>query len=207
MFQANPFPHLVLDGFFPGDILAAANDAWPDDTWPGWVQYSGERGQKRASDLLTPLPAACGELLRRMTLMGVADVLDHAQAIPDLSLWGAGLHEMGPGGSLPLHLDADRHARLGLERVLSTTLYVHPRWDEGWGGEFELYASRDGYVQQAIQPAPGRFVAFDARGDHYHAVAPVACPTGHARRSLALFWYGPAPRTPGVRPRAEFVSG
>lgn len=203
--RTDPYPWLAVDGLFPTGLLREAHDAWPAADWPGWVGYEPPRGHKRASDLTTPLPLACGELLHRMAQLedrlrywfSVADI------VADLGLWGAGLHEMGPGGDLPLHLDADRHARLSLARVLSVVLYVHSTWHPGWGGALELSRGSGRARAAIIEPLPGRLVAFKAR-DAWHAVTPVTCPAGCRRLSLALFFYGP-PMTGGGRPRAHFA--
>src|SRR5687767_13971046 len=92
--------------------------------------------------------------------------------IPDLGLWGAGLHEM-PAGSegLGWHSDAERHPHLGLGRARSGVLYLCG------DGDLEF---RDG---AKVAPAPGRLVIFD--GAAAHRVGAVT----QLRRSISLFWY------------------
>jgi hypothetical protein len=200
----NPFPHLALDGLFPPSLLRQAHASWPAADWPGWLppdpRFRGRRQDPRA-----PLPPPCGELLGLVAALPVAALLGLPAAVPDLGLWGGGLHESGPGDSLPRHLDADRHPVLGLARVASAALYVHPEWQEGWGGDLLLgdgaQSARPG---ARIAPLPGRLVAFACADDAWHAVAPVTGPA--PRRSLALFWYAPT-SGPGRRPRAYFPPG
>jgi hypothetical protein len=190
---------IIHDNLFPPDLIRAAREQWPAADWPGWVAYDPATQCKRASDLTTPLPPACGVLLAALAALRVGAWFPlRDPLIPDLGLHGAGLHEMPPGPGLSPHLDADTHARLGVERALSAVLYVHEFWHPTWGGELEF---GDGL---AVEPAPGRLVVFDAR-DTPHAVRPVTCPDDYRRLSLAMFWYAPC-AGPGTRLRADFRS-
>jgi hypothetical protein len=181
---------IVLDDAFPADLLRAADAAWPADEWAGWVGYDARQPGKRVSTLTATLPEPCCELLRLMAQLRLPGM---DGLVPDMGLHGGGLHEIRSGHGLNRHLDAERHPRLGLSRVLSAALYVHPRWEASWGGSLVVR-------EQEVAASPGRFVVFDARGDAWHSVKVVQGPA--PRRSMALFWYGPVG---GVRTRAEFV--
>jgi hypothetical protein len=175
----------VLDNPFNPSEVAAADIAWPDAEWPGWVLYNPRYESKRASDVTSKLPPACGLLLGRMAAMKLPEGF-LTGLVPDLGCWGAGLNEMLPEGSgLGTHLDADTHGRLHLARVLSAVLYVHYQWDVSWGGELVLAE------HQPVACLPGRLVIFDCR-ETLHRVEPVTCPKGRSRRSLSMFWYAPA---------------
>lgn len=198
--------HVVLDNLFPVADLAAALASWPAPTWPGWVRYHGARGEKRASDLAEPIPPACGLLLCRLATMDLPALLGITGSTPDLSLWGAGLHELPPGGSLPRHRDAEQQPRLGCERVVSAVLFLQD-WAFEWGGRLMMDGDEFGQCSagwsrgQAITPAAGRVVVMDCRGeDSWHSVEPVTGP--EPRRTLALFWYLATPG--GERKQAEF---
>jgi hypothetical protein len=156
---------IVRDGFASAAEVAAALDAWPAD---GWHEYGAH---KRASVPGHVLPEPLARLIYRMAAgAGIPGV-------PDLGLWGAGLHEM-PAGSpgLGWHADAARHPALGFRRVRSGVLYLCG------DGDLEF---KDG---ARFRPAPGRLVVFD--GSEPHRVGRVTL----VRRSVALFWYsGPVP--------------
>lgn len=187
---------VVIEQFLtPAEVLEA-NACWPAASWPGWVRYDERYEAKAASDLQTPVPPLLSAILARMAQAGLGAILGMPESVADLGLHGGGLHAMPPGAGLARHLDADRHPRLGLARAWSAALWVHPYWGAGWGGELEI----DGAPR--IEPRPGRLAAFDSR-DAAHAVAPVRCPAGCERRSLALFGFLPAPGE-GRRPRAVF---
>ncbi len=186
MICTSPFPHLIRDDWLDASELATVNGAWPARDWAGWHRYDHVYHQKATSDLTAPIPTAIAAILARLAAepMGYFAV----GAVPDLSLYGAGLHEIGSDGRVDTHLDAELHPRLNLARVVSALLYVHEEWQPGWGGELVLIGTEEANKQ--IEPRPGRLVAFATRGA-WHAVEAVRCPVGHARRALALFWYAP----------------
>lgn len=188
---------IILDSLIPSNQLAAVRTAWPSPEWVGWHDYGETRGGKRASRPDATLPLACGVLLARLAALPVATLFPELPPlVPDLSLWGSGLHEMPAGPGLPRHLDADTHPRLGLARVLSAVLYVHDQWLSSWGGELAFSSG------VAVLPAPGRLVIFDCR-EESHWVHPVQCSGDQTRKSLALFWYA-AKAGPNQRLRADF---
>lgn len=187
---------VVRDDLFSPDLIRTARESWPAADWPGWVRYDPKTQCKRASDLSTTIPAACGLLLTQMAALPVRDWFG-GELISDLGLHGAGLHEMPRGEGLLHHFDADTHARLGVARVLSGMLYVHEYWPSTWGGALAFNGAM-------IEPRPGRLVIFDSR-DAQHAVGAVTCPDGICRRSLAMFWYAANPG-PGTRVRAHFAN-
>ncbi len=196
----HPFPHVVVDDFFPPQLLRAVALAWPDPSWHGWYVYANERQYKRASDLVSPLHGYLAETLHLLAMLDVGRWLSLEHTVADLSLYGAGLHELPPGGFVARHLDASHHARLGLARAWSAALYVHEQWEPHWGGALELLSDAEPVV---VPPLPGRLVVFACGNSSWHAVGPVACPPGFSRRSLSLFGYGP-PGGSVTRPRAQF---
>jgi hypothetical protein len=187
---------VVLDDLFPNQLVDEANRQWPADDWPGWVNYGEPNHRKRASDLREPLPVACSVLLARIAALPVSQWFPDlpAQLLPDLSLHGAGLHELRQGGVVGDHLDADSHGRLGLQRVLSAALYLN--WQRG-GGDVGGELRGDGVV---VEPRMGRLVVFDCRR-LVHSVAEWRQPW--PRRSLAVFWYTVEPG--GGQRRAQFT--
>jgi hypothetical protein len=199
MIRLHPFPHLVLDNWIGPAELAAINASWPGDIWSGWHKYKAPWHWKRASDLTTPLPGPAAAVLTHLADVDVRAFGMH-DLVADLGLYGAGLHEIGPGGRVGLHLDAEEHPRLHLRRSLSGLIYVHQRWEPEWGGA--LLLGQDAQVR--IEPVPGRLVLFDCRQEAWHAVEKVLCPAGRSRRALAMFWYAPASDSPR-RTRAHFA--
>jgi hypothetical protein len=168
----------ITDNFAYPDEVDLALDEWPASGWVGWHTY--ESGKRVSKPDMQDCPLPIAKLLHRMAKHSFG-------CLPDLSLWGAGLHEIPVGCELGLHRDAEREPRLGLKRMLSGVLYL-----EGTG---------DLHIEPGITvaPVPGRFVTFD--GSHKHRVGRVA----QTRRMLTMFYYGPPME--GGDTRADFFGG
>jgi hypothetical protein len=168
-----PLDLTVRDGFASPAEVAAALATWPAD---GWHTYGPH---KRATVPGAALPGPLAELLHRLAALP-------GPYIPDLGLWGAGLHEMPAGApGLGWHADAERHPHLGFARSRSGLLYL------SGDGDLEFRGGA------RVSPAPGRLVVFDGSEPH-RIVGPITRP----RRSVALFWY--AAPTPTGATRAAF---
>lgn len=184
----------------PVELIRRASAEFPPWDWGGWeADYDSPLEKKRACAAADRIPPACWEALGRMALLPVG-----AGLVPDLSLWGGGLHAMTAGGFLGTHLDADVSPRLKLERRVNAVLFLDA-WEAHWGGEFQLWLQDRSGVLRSVAPDFGRLVVFGT-GDHTpHGVAELTCPPGVVRRTLALFWYGPPRPGSGKRRRALFL--
>lgn len=200
---AEPFKHTVIDGCFPVQLLREAAAAWPRDH--GWVHYTSDLEKKRTLHEWELIPPPLQLLLGRMALLPVEEMLSlSGPLVPDLSLWGAGLHEMGVGDHLDLHLDGDVHPRLGLARRANAILFLQEKWKESWGGSLQLWDAERSRPVVEIVPWPGRLVVFEASDISYHAVTEVDWLADVARKSMALYFWG-KPMTVSKRPRALFL--
>jgi hypothetical protein len=187
-------------GQFPADLLAQAHAEWPGDDWTGWYRYDTPDERKHVCPDWKQMPEACRKLLGLMATMP-----PEPGSIPDLSLYGGGMHSMGPGDLLHLHLDADAHKLSALSRRFSSVLFLTPEWDASWGGEFRLWSADRQRVLSRVSPEAGVLCAFECTDTAYHEVSVISCPESVRRKGLALFWYG-HPATDSHRPRAMFVN-
>ncbi len=196
----------IIDNFVPYYLTHAALAAWPDDSGP-WVRYSGQMERKKAMHDWNAMDSSITRLLRRMLHLnvGVMLELDGPPLLADTLLWGGGLHEHGPGDSLGLHLDADRHPLTGMERRANAILFLSP-WKPEWGGALEFWRGEERGV--SVLPSPGRLVVFETSDTSIHGVpTPIACPADVRRCSLAVYWWSEPRSQACKRLRAEFVGG
>src|SRR5690606_7403831 len=118
--------------------------------------------------------------------------------LPDPHLLGGGVHLVGPGGHLGVHADFNWHAGLRAHRRINLLLYLNRDWPAEWGGDLELWSTDAARCERVIAPLFNRAVIFDPRRDTFHGQpAPLACPEGHWRRSIAMYYYSAG------RPAAE----
>lgn len=198
----------VLDDLFDLDILYPAVRDWPSDA-QNWVAYHAEYEQKQTLNDWREIPRSLKLLLGMLLSFDISAICqDNPPPIPDTLLWGAGLHEMGNGQYLDLHLDSDGHPLTGMERRINALLYLTPDWHEEWGGKLEFWQVRDGKPvekQHEVVPQFGRVVLFAPEEGIAHGVPePLCCPETVTRKSLSVFWWG-LPRRPAQRSRALFL--
>lgn len=191
-----PFPHWIANSFIDRELVHTINLWWPTESQPGW-RVEGSAWAKKAS-LLFPsrLPLAAQQLaeqiyspwaLARLSKMVGIELLPDPwlHEGPETPRLGGGLHEIHPGGMLNVHVDFEAHPS-GLKRAANLLIYLNERWDKAWGGDLELGLA----TVRKIAPLGGRAVLFATTSNSWHGhPAPLACPSGRTRRSLALYFY------------------
>ncbi len=195
--SARPFPHVVIDGFLPPRHAAALAEGFPPPEHPGWkrrdhAEQSARLGQLQRSNFEGVGAGLRGTLaeLNGMAFLDFLEALTGAPGlIPDPHFVGAGLHCTLAGGHLGLHVDFDRDRRRHLARALTVLLYVPLRWQVEWGGALELHPDGEGEAVH-IAPLPNRLVVMEHGERHWHGhPAPLACPEGERRQSIAAYYY------------------
>ena len=116
--------------------------------------------------------------------------------IVDKTFGGAGIHETHPPGFLGVHIDFNRLYRVELYRRLNVFVYLNQFWREEWNGHLELWKSQSAYRkgddQKCVKIAPlfNRLVIVESSERSWHGhPAPLACPEGSGRKSLAWYFY------------------
>ena len=192
---ASPFPHIVLDDFFPTDVEAAAEAEFPPFDPSVWLSYTHVNERKFANrdpktwgetlklilaDLQSPRFV---EFLRNLT--GIKDL------IIDESLEGGGLHQTARGGFLNIHADFTVHPKhRDWSRRVNLLLYLNGEWPEEYGGALELWSKNMKHREQVIAPLGNRVLIFNTDADAFHGHPhPLTSPLTDARRSLALYYF------------------
>jgi hypothetical protein len=200
--EAMPFPHAVIDGFLPGDVLAAviAEIPSPEET-SCWTRWEGnaedgilaQKGKMHMS-VERRLGPTTRQLLRELRSLEFLEVLHVLTGIhpliPDPYNAGGGLHLSEPGAVLRIHADFERHPLLHLERRLNLLLYLNERWEESYGGHLELWTKDMTACARRIAPLANRCVIFTTGPTSYHGHPdPLRCPRDRTRASIAAYYY------------------
>lgn len=192
--RAQPFPHVVLDGWFDDAALADLEARYlePD----GWRQYAGrKRGLMTVAD--HPVVQSCqsGEVLELVRTISGQPV------VSDPTLRGGGLHVVKRGGRLGIHVDFNRHPKAPIRRAVNTILYLNRDWNPAWNGALTL-TDRD-TTTTTLAPLWNRWVIFEYSHHAWHGhPEPLECPEDRERRSLAIYYY--LPMTPDQDRATEF---
>ena len=193
--SATPFPHIVMDGFLPEEVIRKARAGFPSQMLKSDrvfdMQYAGQ--QKRQI-----LPEECDPSTRDMfyffnskpILQFLEGLTGISGLIPDPYFSGGGYHEISRGGLLGIHADFRVHNELNLERRLNLLVYLNDPWDESWGGKLELWDREMKHCERAISPLLNRCVVFSTDAESFHGHPdPLATPEGITRKSIALYYY------------------
>lgn len=202
--EAQPFPHLVVDGFLRPEAARAIADAIPAaDSGLPWDRYAAEGFEmKLASSREDVLPETVCRALHELNAGPMLRFLEALTGIghllPDPHLLGGGVHLVGRGGHLGVHADFNWHPGLQAHRRINLLLYFNDHWDPAWGGDLELWSTDAARRVKSIAPVFNRAVIFNTRSDTFHGhPAPLATPEGVWRRSIAMYYYTT------TRPEAE----
>ena len=200
---AEPFPHVVFDGFFDPQVLGQVADEFPDLAAEKSIRYANARERKLAGVAEYSFGPATTTLMRYLNSAPFLKFLQRLtrfdeQLIPDPFFDGGGLHEVKRGGVLKVHVDFNKHKQTGLDRRLNMITYLNQGWTDEYGGHLELWDADMTGCQQRVRPDFNTVVIFATSSHSFHGLPdPVTCPEDLSRRSLATYYYS------NGRPQAE----
>lgn len=192
--SAEPYPHSVIDDFFPQHVVDAALESFPAPGDLEWRKFDRAQEKKLSSDQERSLPEAVRQLIWEMNSQVFLQFLQNLTGIegllPDPRLQGGGMHQIERGGRLGVHVDFNRHRTSKLDRRLNVLLYLNKDWSEDYGGHFEMWDRQMERCVQRVLPIFNRLVVFSTTETSWHGHPdPLTCPEDRTRKSLALYYY------------------
>jgi hypothetical protein len=199
---AYPFPHAVIDGLFPPDLLRRVLDEFPDTDSPAWDRSDDDgiqiklRSNWKADADIAPVTRELVHFLNSGVFLDrIARLTGIERLISDPYYTGGGLNCILPGGLLDVHCDGNWHDRMAVHRRLNAILYLNEDWQPEWGGDFELWNGDMSECVKAIAPIFNRLIVFETHDFSYHGhPTPLACPDGRSRKSVIVYYYTSSPR-------------
>jgi hypothetical protein len=183
--NTEPFPHAVIDWWFPPELLTAIAAEFPWFDNPNWKRWTTGNEVKFEGG-----PALWGPAVVEYfdELESRIPELETMFGIPDLSmeLVGGGYHLIPPGGRLAMHADFNRSTDTGLYRRLNVLTYLNEGWDDP-GGHLQLGE----HAEVTVAPEMGRTVIFATSGTSWHG-HPQPTET-RWRKSVAAYFFSPQP--------------
>ena len=189
---ASPFSHIVMDDFYPTEVLQAVEKEFEATGSAGWRDYNGTLQRKRGTAPNARLPPAAqayfdmlysGPSIRFLTqLTGIEDL------IPDPALFGGGMHEVAAGGKFEVHVDFRTHPRTRLTNRLAVITYLNRDWTPEDGGSLELWELDPPRKGASILPVFGRTIIMEQSTRAAHGL-PKPVREGRARRSIIAYFY------------------
>jgi hypothetical protein len=190
---AAPFPHIVLDGLFPNEVLEGVLADFPRPEEMK-ARFDNATEKKLGYTYETPVRDKIREFLWTMSSAPVLQFLEALTGIegliPDPYFGGAGPHQIVPGGFLKVHVDFNWHPLLKLDRRLNLLVYLNHDWHEEYGGHLELWNRDVSRCEAKILPVFNRTVVFSTTDFSYHGhPTPLTCPEGRTRKSVSFYYY------------------
>ena len=201
--DAQPFPHIVLDGLFDDAALEPVLREFPSPDAMKWNRFDNPLEKKLGYYHETStVPKTIRDFLNEMNsfemLLWLEALTGIDGLIPDPYFGGGGLHQIEPGGFLKVHADFNVHPKLKLDRRLNMLIYLNKDWRDEYGGHLELWDPAGKSCVRRILPLFNRTVVFSTADTSYHGHPhPLTSPAGVTRKSVSLYYY-----TAG-RPAAE----
>jgi 2OG-Fe(II) oxygenase superfamily len=191
--HAQPFPHLVLDGFFPPNRLDALLAELPSLSNENWVHVRHEgltKSNFRSAVYLQDDGYAFTSMLHSAGfLYFLTEVTGIKALLPDPYLRDGGYHVMEEGGKFDVHADSNTDHYCGLHRRLGLIVYLNKDWKPEFGGQLELWNHDATRCEKVIEPLFNRTVIFEVADANFHAVRPVASGLGVKRKSFAAYFH------------------
>lgn len=183
-----PFPHLIVDGYWDTDLLHDVISEFPPPTDPRWKRYRNDNEGKYEGPPDMWGPSTRDLFVEFEKLTGrLSDAFD----IPDLSMEtiGGGYHLIPPDGRLAMHTDFNRSPDTRLYRRLNLLVFLNHGWKESDGGQLQIGDYGDPACK-AIDPEFNRTVVFETSDRSWHG-HPV--PNRRWRFSVAAYFFSPDP--------------
>jgi hypothetical protein len=198
--RADPFRHVVIDGFFePGfaERLLAGFPAFDPALTKNEI-YGGVWG-KAAHTRIREIAPVYRELYELIESQPFLDLIGEITGIPglifDAALYGGGTHENLHGQDLDPHVDFNYDQAQQLHRRLNLIVYLNRDWRMEWGGALELHSNPrkpDENRVQAYNPTFNRAVLFETNERSWHGFPRVELPPAErhrSRKSVSIYLY------------------
>jgi hypothetical protein len=191
---AQPFPHVVIDGIVPNDVLDAVLTELPQHGSNEYLKRMDPTEHKFSLNDIELMGPKTQHLLAQFNSAPFIEFVEALTGldglVPDPYFYGGGVHLIERGGFLKVHADFSLHPSLHIDRRLNAILYLNKDWQEEYGGQLELWDADVRECVKRIPPLFGRLVIFRTTGSSYHGhPEPLNFPEGMSRRSLALYYY------------------
>jgi len=198
--SADPFRHIVLDGFLDPAFVDRLASEFPAFDRAAALNEFGEAGGKAVRQDLPTLGGAYAELDRLLQSPEFLKMIGEITGVPallyDPAYIGGGTHENLDGQDLDPHVDFNYHPQSKWHRRLNLILFLNKEWERSWGGALELQldpslpAKQD--MVKTVVPKVNRCVIFETTESSWHGFRRIELPADRkhlSRRSVAVYFY------------------
>lgn len=193
--NADPFPHIVIDGILPEPLIREVLEHFPQQKLDADIVFDiGYGGHHKRQVMPEQCDAYVREFFHFMNSQPMLQFLEGLTGIeallPDPYFNGGGFHETSRGGKLGIHADFRIHEQLHVQRRINLLIYLNETWDDAWRGQLELWDKSMKECRARVSPLWNRCVVFSTDADTWHGHPDELLTPDHVkRRSIALYYY------------------
>jgi len=193
--RMEPFPHAIIDNFFPQDIFDKISDVTTEEVTDIKRENTTSLELNKSE---FGLEGSSQSFRIPVNLMGkeggttfFSDVISAEKIITLASyddFYGYyPYHQSTRNGLLGAHVD---HSSLDKNfHFANSIFYSHKVWEKEWKGETILFG-RNGMVPKVyIEPKPNRMIFFIHSNQSFHGVNTIKCPEGTTRNTYYMDYY------------------
>jgi hypothetical protein len=209
---AKPYRHIWMDDFLQPDFAQQVADAYPSYAQAREMGRQFRAVNENLKVQVTDSDRFPGPVRELALALSAPEFLRTVEAITgiealeaDPEFVGGGMHVMGSGGRLDVHVDFNQLPERGLHRRLNILVYLNPAWREEWGGLTDLWDESVRESANALAPIANRCLIFNTTESSFHGVTPLRCPPEVTRNSFAAYYYTRAEPGDGASPQHTTV--
>ena len=194
--SAQPCRHLALDGFLTEELANNLFEHFPsmDDlkvrrkslNENKAEDYHFDRFHSSFSDLKSLIQSDefCSYMSRITGIEGLHTTTDAL---------GSGVHQGANGSYVDVHVDVNMNPEKGLWRRINLLIYLNKNWQDGYGGDLELWDKEMKVMHHKYAPSFNRAVIFETDDNSPHGYGKIDVPEGETRKSFYTYFYTPIP--------------
>lgn len=188
---AQPFPHVVIDGFLDEELAHAVRQEFPaPEDMPKSRDYIfGDKRELSSVGAQGPASRRLVEYVLGAEFAGFLSEVSGRHLFVDPAFHGGGFHQGGDGSFLDMHVDFNMHPEhADWLRVLNVLIYLNEDWLEQYDGRLVIKRSQEGTGNE-IAPLFNRAVIMLTDSDTFHGYRRMSLPPGVTRKSVAIYAY------------------
>lgn len=197
--HAEPFRHVVIDGFFENNFVERLLDEFPTFDKRLAAAENGQIGGKAVNTQIARIGPAYEDLYGFLSSAPFLDFMSRLSGLPGLlldpAMYGGGTHENLHGQELDPHVDFNFDQTEKLHRRLNLIVYLNKDWRTQWGGALEIHSNPRRPDENRIcsfDPLFNRAVLFETNEYSWHGFPRIDLPEDKrhiSRKSISIYLY------------------
>ena len=209
--HAEPFRHVVIDGFFENNSAEQLLDEFPSFDKRLATAEGGQIGRKAVNTQIAGIGPAYEDLYGFLSSRPFLDFMTRLSGVPGLvldpAMYGGGTHENLHGQELDPHVDFNFDQTEKLHRRLNLIVYLNKDWRTEWGGALEIHSNPRRPHENRIRsfdPLFNRAVLFETNEYSWHGFPRIDLPEDKrhiSRKSISIYLYTKERPAPEIAPK------